>query len=250
MQAAEAAREQGYEVSVLAVGTAEGATLQTASGQVISDAEGSAYVSRLPLDGLEKLARQGGGSMAVITAGGEDLAQLLPQDSGAVLAGESSDIRSDSWVDSGYWLLLLPVLAVPLLFRRGLVFGLVCMLGVAGFQPDSAMASEEAAVKASEKIVENGAVSSAFETASGWKGLWKTPDQQGSEALPLLISVPQHRPSSRRTGRRPPYTAPVIIRPLQKNMLNCNPGIKITTWVILWPAAATFRARWMPMTDS
>ncbi len=174
LQAAEAARANGYDVSVLAVGTPAGARLQTADGQIISDRDGAAYVSKLPLQALQQLARKGGGSVAVITPDSSDLQQLLPADIQPVSAGRNSDIRADSWVDNGYWLLLLPVLVAPLLFRRGLVFGLVFMLGVAGFQPKTALA--ENAAPASENSQGVGA-------SSGWSNLWQTPDQQGSDAF-------------------------------------------------------------------
>ncbi|MEZ5767982.1 MAG: VWA domain-containing protein [Paracoccaceae bacterium] len=78
LAAAQAARKAGYKVSVLGVGTAEGATLQTASGQAISVNGAGPTVAKLDATALQGLAAAGGGSYSEVTATSADIDRLLP----------------------------------------------------------------------------------------------------------------------------------------------------------------------------
>ena len=157
--AARAATRAGYEVSVLAAGTEEGATLQTADGRAIASQDGQTFITQLSKDELEQIASAGDGVFTMITPGNADLNDLLPLGAdGQVAAGDRQDFQADTWVDMGYWLLILPVLLMPFAFRRGLVLSLALVATGFVIQPGSARADT-------------------------WDDLWATPNQQGQSAF-------------------------------------------------------------------
>jgi len=160
-KAAADARKAGYTVSVLGVGTEKGATLQTAGGQAITDRSGEKVMTSLDAEALGAVAKAGGGVYSSVTANSTDLDRILPKTEKAEAAGKAQDFKADSWVDMGYWLLILPVLLLAFAFRRGLVFAIgliVCLNFVPGFSTRQAHAGT-------------------------WQDLWSTSDQQGKKAF-------------------------------------------------------------------
>lgn len=189
LQAAQAAFKAGYAVSVLGAGTEAGATLQTANGRAISRQNGETILTKLPTAELQQLAKVGGGVMTTITADEADLDRILPKRSQSlVAAGKAQDFKADAWVDMGYWLLLIPVALSALLFRRGVIFGLAFVLAGTLMQSEPVYAAENVtpAVVPTEQAVQVGNPVGSVTPAnhsSVWTDLWKTPDQQGSEAF-------------------------------------------------------------------
>lgn len=160
-KAASEARKAGYTVSVLGVGTEKGATLQTAGGQAITDRAGGKLTTSLDTEGLGAVARAGGGAYSGVTANSADLDRILPKSDRVETAGKTQDFQADSWVDMGYWLLILPVLLLPLAFRRGLIFS-IGLAACLSFAPGIATRPAEAGT---------------------WQDLWATSDQQGQAAF-------------------------------------------------------------------
>ena len=160
-EAASAARKAGYTVSVLGVGTEKGATLQTAGGRAITGSTGEKVTTSLDAKGLGAVARAGGGDYSGVTANSADLDRILPKSDGVETAGKAQDFQADSWVDMGYWLLILPVLLLPLAFRRGLVFS-IGLIACLNFLPGIATRPAQAGT---------------------WQDLWSTSDQQGKAAF-------------------------------------------------------------------
>jgi Ca-activated chloride channel family protein len=153
-QAAEELNSAGYTLSVLGVGTAEGAPIPRAGGGFVTDGAGNLAVPRLESAGLQRLATAGGGRYVMITADNSDIERLF---SGAVGSSSESDnsLATDQWQEEGPWLLLLLLPMAAMAFRRGLVLMLlVFMLPV----PQQAY-------------------------AFSWDDLWKTRDQQAQELL-------------------------------------------------------------------
>lgn len=123
--------EGGIRVSVLAVGTAEGAALRDADGALIVDRAGVPQLARLDEPGLRALAAAGGGRYARLQADNSDLNQLglldPHGDNADSLAQDSA--RAQRWRDDGVWLLpLLLLLALPGFRRGGLMVWFVLML--------------------------------------------------------------------------------------------------------------------------
>ncbi|MCE7033461.1 VWA domain-containing protein [Lysobacter sp. GX 14042] len=104
------ARAAGYEVSVLGIGTPEGAPYRGGDGQL--------HDSRLELAVLEAVAEAGDGRYRTITDDGADLDALGVLDAGGEAAEQGAE-GSRAWVDEGFWLLPLLMLLVLAGFRRG-----------------------------------------------------------------------------------------------------------------------------------
>ncbi len=153
-QAATELREAGYRLSVLAVGTPDGAPIPRAGGGFVTDRSGQMAVPRLEADGLQRLATAGGGRFSVITTDDSDLERLLSHELGSSAASDDAQ-ATDQWREDGVWLLLLLVPLAALAFRRGWVLVLVIALLPL---PQQAQALT-------------------------WTDLWKTPDQQARELL-------------------------------------------------------------------
>ena len=112
----------GYTLSVLGVGTTEGAPIPRVTGGFVTDNRGQIAVPRLEERGLRNLANAGGGRYARISADGRDLDILLSGEvaGGGAAVGDDA-LSTDSWREEGPWLLLLLLPLAALAFRRGWV---------------------------------------------------------------------------------------------------------------------------------
>ena len=157
--AARALADAGHRVSVLGVGTAQGAPVPDAAGGFTAGRGGSIPMSRLDRAGLAELARVGGGRYVELDAGDADTRALTA--AGAVdLAAreelERQDLSADQWREEGPWLLLLLLPLAALAFRRGWLLPALAVVFVLPPHP-----------------------AQAFD----WAGLWQRQDQQGSRLL-------------------------------------------------------------------
>ena len=152
--AAELARE-GFSVSVLAAGTAEGAPLPLPGGGFLKDDAGRIVVPRLGNRELREVARAGGGRFAALSGDRRGLAQLLESGGGWPPETEESEHEARHWREEGPWLVLALLPIAALAFRRGWLLA----LGGALLVP-----AEPAA-------------------ALQWQDLWARPDQQAAAAL-------------------------------------------------------------------
>jgi Ca-activated chloride channel homolog len=146
----------GYTLSILGVGTVDGAPIAVAEGGFLKDEQGTIVVAKLNENELIKLAQTGNGIYHAITADDADIRALLSATNKPMqMQGkENRNVLLDQWSDKGPWL-LLPVLPLAaLLFRKGLFcFALLLMLPL----PKNSYAFE-------------------------WQDLWKTKDQQAQQA--------------------------------------------------------------------
>jgi Ca-activated chloride channel family protein len=151
---------EGFRVSVLAVGTEQGAPIPQAEGGFVNDDLGRVVVPQLDASRLQRLAAAGGGRFARLVAGDRDLDALFPAPAALPLDASldtdgGGQYEADVWNDRGVWLavLLLPLLA--LCFRRGWI---AVWALVFAFPAPRAQAFE-------------------------WQDLWQRRDQRGYEAL-------------------------------------------------------------------
>ncbi len=154
-RAARELRDAGFSLSVLGVGTRDGAPIPKASGGFVTDRGGNIVVPKLDEEGLRELAELGGGRYARLSADDRDLDYLL---AGEVMAqGSESDgsMATDQWREEGPWLALLLLPLAALAFRRGWVMLLLVF------------------VLPLPTPVQ----------ASPWDDLWMTKDQQARRAL-------------------------------------------------------------------
>ena len=151
-------RAHRRRISVLGVGTTEGAPIPLADGGFLKDATGAIVVPRLNPATLSELAHQGGGRFVSLSADDKDI-DTLSSDTMAqtreVRPDSSSRQSMDRWREEGPWLVLIMLPLAALAFRRGWL--VVLLLGVL--------------------TVPNPAA------ASGWQDWWARPDQQGMQAL-------------------------------------------------------------------
>lgn len=143
-------------LSILGVGTTDGAPIPDKSGGFVTDAAGAIVVNALDVDALESLAAAGGGRYATLRTDDRDVEQLLDEISQQLdeRNARSTDLFADRWREFGPWLLLALLPFAPLAFRRGiLVFaGLGIALSLAPATP----------------------------AVAGW---WQTPDQAAQSAF-------------------------------------------------------------------
>ncbi len=153
-RAAEELQDAGYTLSVLGVGTPDGAPIPRAGGGFVTDRSGNIAVPRLEANGLRQLAAAGGGRYAVMTSDDADIDVLLSGEVGSSNASDES-LATDQWQEEGPWLLLLLLPLAALAFRRGLVLCLfIFILPIA--EPAHAFS---------------------------WQDLWLTKDQQAQRLL-------------------------------------------------------------------
>ncbi|MGQ4584462.1 VWA domain-containing protein [Lysobacter sp. F60174L2] len=123
--AAASAYASGYRVSVLGLGSEQGAPYRRAGGALATAA--------LDPGSLRQLARAGGGDYAGLGDDVGDLQSLGVLDPGSADPGSTGTDtaqgeRGRSWHDDGYWL-LLPLMVLALLaFRRGAPVALVVLV--------------------------------------------------------------------------------------------------------------------------
>ena len=159
--AQEAARQhrRRYPLSVLSVGTAEGAPVPyLVDGQLrgyLKNRAGDLALARVDRAQLAEFARLAGGRHAAMTLTDEDLAYLLASQPLLDDAYRELDREFDQWTEQGPWLLLLLLPLAALAFRRGWLWCLPLLLC---FQAEEAR-------------------------AWGWDDLWASRDQQGKAAL-------------------------------------------------------------------
>jgi len=116
--AVERLNEAGYTLSVIGVGTPEGAPIPEGGG-FVKNRQGNVVLSRLDESALAALARKGGGAYARCRLDGADLRKVLAPRTRAEDDAVRSALKTDRWREEGPWLLpLLMVLVLPL-FRRG-----------------------------------------------------------------------------------------------------------------------------------
>ncbi len=152
-------RPAGVRLSILGIGTEEGAPIPALTG-FVRDGRDQIVVASLNRSELQSLARSMGGRYADLAPDDSDIAFLLAGlEQQASPDGEENAINFDQWYDMGYWLALLLLPFALYAWRRGLVFALPLGLGLGlMLAPDSGQAQE-------------------------WQDLWLRPDQRAFLAL-------------------------------------------------------------------
>ena len=149
-----------YRLSILGVGTENGAPIPLGSGGFVKDTRsGNVIIPKLNISDLRRLASANNGNYQTISNDDRDIDNLLAAMES--LFGDSTqqtDRSFDLWNDRGYLLALLLIPILLLTFRKGAV--VVLLLAPLLFQSNSVEALE-------------------------WQDLWATGDQQGAEALEL-----------------------------------------------------------------
>ncbi len=148
---------KGDRLSILGVGTVEGAPIATGSGGFLKDRDGSIVIPKLDEQDLRAIALQGGGNYRTLSTDDRDIERLMSQLSPGQLdvGKQQAGFKADIWQEEGPWLLLLVIPFAALTFRRGYLMVLLLL-----FLPMPG---------------------SAY--ALGWSDLWQRTDQQAARVF-------------------------------------------------------------------
>ncbi len=149
--------DTAFRLSILGIGTPEGAPIPNDRGGFERDRQGNVVVAKLEQDRLERLAGRTGGRYERIDASADDVEWLLEQPQWRDGKERQLDRQFDTWYDRGHWLVLLLLPIALYSFRRGLIVALVA-LPLFGTLPQSAQAAD-------------------------WLAPFLTPDQRGAREL-------------------------------------------------------------------
>jgi len=133
MDIASSLKRNGHRLSVLGIGTREGAPIPLSSGGFYKDATGGIVLPKYEASLLKELVSRGGGVYVELSVDDTDVDALLSL-SGVtrLLKNSDNEQTADIWFDQGFWLLFILLPLVLLVFRRGafLMFFLVVLLPV------------------------------------------------------------------------------------------------------------------------
>ena len=159
-QIGELLQQTGYRLSILGVGTEDGAPIPAAGGDFLRSDTGEIIIPQLDKDSLQDLAALVNGRYVDMQLTSDDVNYLMAEDdffSEEDLA--DVDQNFDIWAEVGPWLLLLVLPLSALIFRRGWILSATATIATL-----SAL-TPTAPVEAAE-----------------WIDLWKTRDQRGEDA--------------------------------------------------------------------
>ncbi len=192
---AETIQNDGYRLSILGIGTLQGAPITLADGSFFKDRSGQIVVPTLNEEPMRQLASSGGGIYIKMTVDDEDITGLSEYFSSNFSDDDLSetDFETDVWREQGPWLLLLLVPLVLTAFRRGALIALVifCLP-----YPQDASAFEWQSLwfradQRAEKLMEEGNVESAAELFEdpAWKGAANYRADKFDEAILQLQNI-------------------------------------------------------------
>lgn len=149
--------EAGHRLSVVAVGTPDGAPIPGTGGGFVKDRSGRIVVPKLNESRLRQLALESGGVYSRMSIDDSDIEQVLALADDHLLGAdtERTELKTDQWREEGPWLLLLLLPAALLVFRRGLLAAAL-VVGLHISDPAAAL---------------------------DWSDLWLNPNQQGARAM-------------------------------------------------------------------
>jgi len=156
-EAAQRLRAAGYRVSVLGLGTADGAPVRLPDGGYLKDAAGAIRMPKLDVEGLRALAESGGGVYVSAEFSDRDIEALRPRDR-KTADGQTGEqlAEADRWREEGPWLLLALLPLAAFAFRRGWLSPLLLLVCL---MPPSEV------------------------YAFSWEAQWLRPDQQAKRLL-------------------------------------------------------------------
>jgi len=134
-------RKAQIELSILAVGTEQGAPIVKPDGHFFKDSQGQVILPVLEWDNLQHLSDVSGARITKISNDDSDINYLITDNSlQKSFEEEKGTLEFDQWLDSGYWL-ILPILLLSLtLFRRGIL--LIAVIAIMG-TPQQSWADNE-----------------------------------------------------------------------------------------------------------
>lgn len=135
------ARKSGYTISILGLGTKEGAPIKINDGGFLKDRAGTIVIPKLDQQALRQSASLGGGYYETSQIGDGDVERLNRLFNSELESGNETEaeFKTDQWHEFGPWLVLFILPIVAFGFRRSYLAILVCVMIS---HPDSATAFE------------------------------------------------------------------------------------------------------------
>jgi Ca-activated chloride channel homolog len=173
---AQAINNDGYRLSILGIGTSEGAPITMADGSFFKDQSGQIVIPKLSEVPMQNLALIGAGRYQKMTVDDVDVNNLDSFFSANYAEDDltQTDFETDVWREQGPWLLLFLIPMVLLVFRRGMlvVFLIMCLPYT---QDAAALEWEEMWLRTDQiakQVLDEGEVESAAELFEdpAWKG--------------------------------------------------------------------------------
>ena len=129
-------------LSILGVGTADGAPIPDENGGFVKDQRGNIVLEPLRPQQLQELATVANGLYQSVRTDEKDVLALLAQmhDQLNQRDATTTDVLADRWLEVGPWLLLGLIPLLPFAFRRGLLTLVVTTGFIATTYPDPALA--------------------------------------------------------------------------------------------------------------
>ena len=124
ISAAAAAKNAGHRLSIIGVGTEQGAPLRSEDGRFLQDASGAVVVPQLKPDALGALASAGGGVYMALSNGDQDLQTLarVQQALAIDIDDTEKETSNEYWVEYSPYIVLFLCVWALMLFRRGVIW--------------------------------------------------------------------------------------------------------------------------------
>jgi Ca-activated chloride channel family protein len=149
-----------FRLSVLGVGTEQGAPIQLVNGELLKDSRGAIVVPKLTANNLKSLSRNSGGRYAPMQTDDSDINFLMEQTLIEQEPNQNEEARQerfgDKWQEMGPYLLLFILPFAAYSFRRGIITLLCIGVLLPVYSPQA--------------------------QADWLQDMWKTPDQQAMQA--------------------------------------------------------------------
>jgi Ca-activated chloride channel family protein len=149
-----------FRLSVLGVGTEQGAPIKQLNGELLKNSRGAIVIPKLTVNNLKSLSRNTGGRYASMQSDDSDITYLIEQTLIEQDQTEDEEAKQekfgDKWHEMGPYLLLIILPFAAYSFRRGIVTVVFIGVLLPTYSPKA--------------------------RADWWQNMWKTPDQQAMQA--------------------------------------------------------------------
>ena len=204
----DAVNSSGYQLSILAIGTEQGAPIPLANGNgFLKDSNGAIVVPKLDTTTLSDISAATQAGYVKMTADESDIEYLQKHLEWRAEQNEDNndEQKISKWIDDGYWLIWLALLLCLIKIIRQpsgslASFLLLACFGMSSFTYSPQLLAQEqpstdSSVESSAENLQSETKESEIEPQStsdsswqtdlkqGWTDLWRTKDQQGLAAF-------------------------------------------------------------------